>query len=308
MNHATSTPRFAYALLLLAIFSVSFAAILIKLTNAPAEVTAFYRMGITALVLAPFAVRGLRAKLRQLTRGDWGLLVISGTCLAVHFIFWIGSLFYTSVASSTLFLSLQPIFAMIGSFVFFREKTRVSAWFYACIAVLGTALIGWHDLHVGGRAAYGDMLSILGTIAVVGYMLAGQRLRQKLSFLHYSFLVYCICTLILLVYSVARGDHLSGYASSDVRAFVLLAVIPTIFGHTMFNFLLRFFKAPTIAMTIVGEPLIATALAFFFFGTTVHAVWFVGAALAVFGILQFMRNTFQSKSPEITPSGIDLEM
>ncbi|KYP81668.1 DMT family transporter [Ferroacidibacillus organovorans] len=306
MSH--TTPRFAYALLFLAIFSVSFAAILIKLTNAPAEVTAFYRMSITAVLLAPFAARGLRAQISLLTRRDWGLLAISGACLAIHFVFWIGSLFYTSVASSTLFLSLQPIFAMIGSFVFFREKTRGAAWLYASIAVLGTALIGWQDLHLGGRAAYGDLLSVLGTLSVVGYMLAGQRLRQKLSFLHYSFLVYCICSALLFIYSVGRGDQLTGYAGSDVRAFLLLAIIPTIFGHTMFNFLLRFFKAPTIAMTIVGEPLIATALAYLFFGTRVHTIWFLGATLAVFGIIQFMRNTLQSKTSVRAPSGVDLEM
>lgn len=284
----------AYSVMGVGVVAISFAAIFIRMTSAPASVTAAYRMWMTVLLLSPFAMRGVGSAWRALTRRDKVILVFSGTALAVHFIFWINSLFYTSVASSTLLLALEPIFALLGAYILFRERVRYSVWLFALIAVFGTALIGWRDIHLGGTAAYGDLLAVIGTGAAAAYMLAGQRVRQVLSAMHYSFLVYVVAGVVLTVYSVARGYSLYAYPASDWRAFILLTLIPTIMGHTLFNTLLKYIPASTISMSIVGEPIGATVLAYVIFGDAIPRVWYLGAAMVVIGIALFMRAAHRS--------------
>lgn len=297
-------PIRAYVMLGVGVIAVSFAAIFIKMTTAPPAITAFYRMVMTCFLLLPFAGRDAVRIIRSLTWRGRGAVASSGALLAVHFILWIGSLFYTSVASSTLVLSLQPIFALIGARLFLGERVVRKAWRYAFLAVLGTALIGWRDVLAGGTAAYGDLLSIGGVIAVTGYLLIGQTLRRKVKALPYSLAVYLVAAVVLAIYCVWHGYSFTDYAWSDWRAFILLTLVPTILGHTLFNGLLKYLPASTVSMSIVGEPLGATALAYVIFGDRVPFVWFVGAALAVTGIVVFMQVT-HAGSPE-NPSESEL--
>lgn len=304
-------PLLAYGMLLLGVLAVSCAAILIKLTNAPPAITAFYRMAMTSALLLPFAGRGALAAWRNLTGRERLALIASGAFLALHFILWIGSLFYTSVGSSTLLLSLEPIFVLLGARLFFTERVPVRAWAFALVAVLGTALISVHDLVAGGSAAFGDALSVGGTISVSGYLLIGQRLRRTVAALPYSLLVYMVAAVVLALYAAVQRDSFVAYGWGDWRAFLLLTLIPTVLGHTLFNGLLKYLPASTVSMSIVGEPLGATALAYILFGDRVPFVWFVGAALAVTGIVVFMRTTHAAAgggdiaAPDCTPeSGV----
>ncbi|MCY0874686.1 MAG: DMT family transporter [Firmicutes bacterium] len=299
--HHTARPRppiKAYLLLGVGVLAVSFAAIFIKMTVAPPAITAFYRMIMTSVILLPIAGRDSWRLMRRFSVRERGAVTASGALLALHFILWIGSLVYTSVASSTLVLSLQPIFALIGARIFLGERVVRKAWRYALLAVVGTALIGWRDVAAGGTAALGDLLSLGGVVAVTGYLLIGQSLRHKAKALPYSLLVYIVAACVLGLYCVARGYSFTDYGWSDWRAFILLTLIPTILGHTLFNALLKFLPASTVSMSIVGEPLGATALAYVIFGDQVPLAWFVGAALSVTGIVVFMRVTHSASAPD----------
>jgi drug/metabolite transporter (DMT)-like permease len=279
----------AYGQLGVGVAAISFAAIFIKFTSAPPAVTAMWRMWLTAAVLAPFAWRANGVPWRGMNPRSWLLLFVSGGVLAIHFVFWIRSLFYTSVASSTLLLSLQPVFALIGVRIFFGQRPPRLVWLEVGVAVLGTALIGWGDLRLGGAAPYGDLLSILGAAAAAAYFLAGQGLRRNMPSLSYSMLVYSVAAAFLTLYSLARGYSLTGYDWTNWRSFILLALVPTLFGHTLFNSALRHLPASTVSVSIVGEPLGATVLAYFIFGSRVAPSWFAGAALVAAGVWSYMR-------------------
>ncbi|MCI0182436.1 DMT family transporter [Sulfoacidibacillus ferrooxidans] len=287
-------PIGAYGWLGVGIVAISFSAIFIKMTTAPASITAMYRMLMTAVLLSPFAARGIVTAIRKLSNRERLILTVSGLALSLHFIFWIHSLFFTSVASSTLMLALQPIFVLMGETLFFKERVGAMTWLYALIAIAGTVVIGWHDIHAGKTALLGDFMSLVGTIAAAAYLLSGKNLRHTLSSVHYSFLVYVITGFLLMLYSLMRGHSLVDYPRSDWELFVLLTLVPTVFGHTLFNTLLKYLPASTIAMSIVGEPIGATLLAYVFFHATIPWIWFVGAIVVSSGILLFLRSAYHT--------------
>ena len=96
------------------VISVSLSAILVKLSTADAGVTAFYRMLFTVIIMFPLFAWKYTSELKKLSKRDWLFSTIAGVFLAFHFILWFESLNYTSVASSTVLVTLQPLFAGIG--------------------------------------------------------------------------------------------------------------------------------------------------------------------------------------------------
>ncbi|MDD3748693.1 MAG: EamA/RhaT family transporter, partial [Candidatus Bipolaricaulis anaerobius] len=93
----TPTPATRAGLVLtLGVVSLSWAAVLIRLTVSPAVTVAAWRMTLAAALLVPlWGVRRAR-----LSRRGLGLALVAGGFLALHFALWTESLRLTTVASS----------------------------------------------------------------------------------------------------------------------------------------------------------------------------------------------------------------
>src|SRR5690349_59771 len=118
-------PYFPYFVLVGGVLVASTAAIMIKfatLAGVPSLAVATGRLALAALIITPLTLSRHAADLRRLTRRDIGLTLLSGGFLAVHFAAWVSSLDYTSVASSTALVTLNPIFVALISFIVWQER------------------------------------------------------------------------------------------------------------------------------------------------------------------------------------------
>ncbi|TCP53754.1 EamA domain-containing membrane protein RarD [Tumebacillus sp. BK434] len=289
MEENKKLPVSPLVFLLIGVLAVSFSAIIIKWSTAPAAILGLYRLVFTFLLLGPFLLtKGARAELRGISLRTWVLVALSGVFLAFHFIFWIGSLKYTTVASSTILITLQPIFVMVLAYFTLKERTTWQAWAGAGIAIAGSLFIGWGDLQISGTALWGDLLSLLGTLVVSGYLVIGQYLRGVMTSMVYSLLVYVFAMIVMFFYCIGEGYSLVDYSGREWMLFVLLAFIPTVFGHTLFNWLLKYVNAATISMAILGEPIFATILAYLLLSEAVTWAQWVGGAIIMSGIWLFL--------------------
>ena len=280
-------PGFSLAI---GVVGASFSSILIKLLDGvPPIIIAFYRLGLTALILAPLALWRYGRELRALGRRDWLLSALGGLFLAGHFAAWITSLEYTSVASSVVLVTLQPLFVLAGGYLLYREGTTRIGLIGVGAALVGAIVIGLGDSGGGSRVLLGDGLAFLGAVLVAGYILVGRSVRQRVGVIPYAFLVYAICAGILLVVALALGLPVGGYNSPQWLLFWLLAIVPTIFGHTLFNFALGHLPAAVVSVAILGEPLGASILAALLLHQSPTTTQFVGGGLILGGLYLFLR-------------------
>lgn len=254
--------------LVVAIVSISFAAIFIKLARAPATVIAAYRMLFSTLVLLPF-VCASKSSLRELgamSAKEIPLLLLSGMFLSLHFILWIASLSLTGVPSSVVLVTTTPLFVAVYSVLVFKERVPAVFWIGLAMAAVGALIIGGKDLTAGGARWKGDLLAIAGAVAAAGYFIVGSRMRRRFSLLAYVFPVYLFASVIIIVAALMIRTPLAGYDGMSYLYCFLLAVVCQIMGHTLFNWALRHVKATTVTFGVLGEPVGASFLAFLILG------------------------------------------
>jgi drug/metabolite transporter (DMT)-like permease len=279
------------AAMTLAVTALSFASIFItKLETAevPPLVIAFYRMAITTALLLPPALAFKRKEIASLARRDFGLLALGGLCLAIHFGAWITSLKYIPIATSVVLVNSHPLFVVIASYLFLGERPARRSLLGTAVGLAGMAVISGHAFNGAFSglqlALKGDGLALIGALAVVGYFIVGRKARARISLLGYVTPLYAVCSVILLIFVVVSRDALGGYSASTWAYLTALAVVPTIIGHTLFNWSIKHVRPTAISLTFLAEPVVASLLALMFFGQRPPLTTFIGGALVLAGV------------------------
>lgn len=269
---------------------VSFASILIRLAQAEGASSltiAAVRLGLAAILLAPFAWLKAGREIIRLGRRELGLCLLSGTLLALHFWAWITSLEHTSVASSAALVTTNPLWVGLASAVLLRERPGVAAMAGIALTVAGSLLIFAADAggSEGARnAPLGNALALAGAISASGYLLVGRALRARISLTAYVWLAYTAAAILLVAALAGSGVSMTPVSAPAWGFMVLLAVGPQLIGHTTFNWALRRLTATFVAIAILGEPIGSAILAYWFFDERFTALQFIGFVLLLAGI------------------------
>lgn len=275
------SPRTA---ILFAVISISFASIFIKWSEAPALAIAAYRLAFATLILLVPTLLFSRKELFKLSIREVAILAVIGVALAFHFGFWISSLKYTSVANSVILVSTHPILIALISHYYLRERITLVAGAGVGIALLGMVVIGLSDLTVSPESLLGDILALIGMFALAAYLLSGRRIRQKTSVLPYVTVVYGVATICLFAGCFLFNVKLYPYPQNEWILFLALAIVPMILGHTVYNWTLKYVTTLVVSMSILGEPILSSILAFFLL-EEVPTIWVLaGGVLVLIGI------------------------
>lgn len=291
--------------LVVAVLAISTSAILIRWSEAPSLVKALYRVVFTTLLLAPLAFTRHGSELRSISGRDLLVACASGLALAVHFATWFESLRWTSVAASVTLVQSQPVFVAVGAAALLDERIGRTKMVGIAVALVGMVVMSGGELLSGGvvagqRPLYGDGLAVVGAVMVAAYYLAGRSLRQRVSLVPYVVVVYSVCAVALLGFTLAEpllsggssglASLLFGYPAREWVLFLGMAVGPGIFGHTVINWSLAHIESSVVSVSLLGEPLGSTLLALYFFAEVPGVATVVGAVIVLAGIYLTIRS------------------
>ena len=283
-----------YLTLFLGVFALSTSAIFVKLAGAPSSITAFYRLFFALLFLLPLLLldKASWQDLRSLSKRQWQTGLLSGLFLAIHYILWFESLNYPSVASSTVIVTLQPLFSFVGSYFLFKERFSTGAIISSIVALIGSFIIAWGDFQISMQALYGDLLAFIAAGFITAYFFIRQHMRQKLAVVPYSILGYAASAFFLAVYALSQQLSFIDYSQSTWTAFLGIAFISTILGQMLLNWLLKWLSTSVISMSILGETIGTCILAYFILGEIISLRQGIGiiVTLAGLGLFMFYKN------------------
>jgi drug/metabolite transporter (DMT)-like permease len=251
--------------LTIGIMGVSTGAIFARLADAPALVTAAYRLGFAALILVPLAVWKAGDELRELSTHEYKLAVLFGFFLALHFASWISSLDYTAIANSVVLVNTIPLWVGLLTPLIAKDRLTKATVISISVSVIGGAIVGFGDFATGGQALLGDMLAVIGAICAAVYLLLGRNLRPKLSLLSYVAICYGSGALFLWMAVIALQLPVVGYDAQTFAAFGAMALVSQIIGHSSYNWALKWFSTSFVAVALLGEPIASTVMAYLIF-------------------------------------------
>jgi drug/metabolite transporter (DMT)-like permease len=281
--------RSVYLVLGIGVFAVGWAAIFIRLADAPALSTAAFRLAFASAPVAGYAALRHRADLRRLRAAEWWLLAGSGAALAVHFAAWIASLHLTTVASSVALVTTQPLWAALIAAAVLGERVTRGTLLAIVVATAGGALIGVRDFAAGGEALWGDALALVGAVCAAIYFTIGRRLRAGLDLAAYIGVVYPAAALLLLATAALGRQPLAGFPAETWLMFLLLALVPQLVGHSSLNWAVRYLPAHVVTVALLGEPVISTLLAIPFLGEEPGLLRAIGGAVTLVGVYLAIR-------------------
>ena len=284
------------------ILAVSTASIFVRYAQAyaPSLVIAAWRLSLATLVLAPAALTRFRPELKRMTGYELALGLLSGIFLAAHFATWISSLEYTTVASSVVLVSTSPLFVALLAPIFLKEgisRQVIVGFVFALAGIIVVAIsdtCSWQNTHLAcpsfneflqGKAFIGDLLALAGALAGACYLIIGRKLRGGISVVSYIFIVYGMAAVVLVLVMLSAGQSAWGYPPIAYVWFMLLALVPQLLGHSTFNWALGYLSAAFVSLTLLGEPIGSTILAYFLLDETPTALKVIGAILILAGLL-----------------------
>jgi drug/metabolite transporter (DMT)-like permease len=196
---------------------------------------------------------------------------------------------YTSVASGTAIVALQPIFAAI--FVKLSGQHIPSkVWLGMGVAFLGVVLISGVDLQISFRAFLGDIAALVSAALAAGYMMAGSRAQRTLETTTYTTVCYFVCAITALPIALLSGNQIFNYSAREWWILLGLIAGAQILGHTMFNSALKRVSPAIVSLIVFFEVPVSALLAVWWMGQKPPVGIIPGVAMILMGcVLVVMR-------------------
>jgi len=281
--------KYPFLMIIVGVLGVSLSAIFVRLSNAPAVVTATCRLVCAVLLMSPvvWGKEKHRKALFQLSGKQYLLCIVSGIFLAIHFALWFESLNQTSVASSTAIVCTEVIWVALGYCLFMKGSISKKAMLCIGISLFGSVLIAFSDSAAEGGHLYGDLLSLLSAIAVAVYTLLGKTARKSMTTTSYTYIVYVSCAAVLVVLTALQQHPISTFDQRAITAGFLLALFSTILGHSIFSWCLKYFSPSFISASKLCEPIVAAIAAAILFREIPAALQLIGGGIVIVGVFLY---------------------
>ncbi len=267
----------------------SLSSIIIRFSEAPALVMAAYRMLFTSIMVSVPVYIKSREEFKYVSKRHLLLSIISGLFLAFHYAFWMQSIQMTTIANSTVLVSSSPIYVALFNYFVLKEKFSKSMVLGISMSLLGTIIIAMGS--AGGSydsMVVGNFFAFLGAIFVAGYLLIGGIVRKDISAGVYVFIVYSVSALALFILCFITRTPIYPYPPKEYMLFFLLGFCSSILGHTVYNYLVKYYSSTLISVSTLGEPIYASILAMFIFKEipSIHTI--IGGIIIITGIYYYL--------------------
>jgi len=276
--------RLPYFALLVGMFAISTSAILIRHSNSEPLIIGTYRQAFATLIFLPFLLKNKGEELFSHSYRTFFEMSLTGILLGAHFTFFITSVKETSVAASVLLATCHVVYVAILGWIFFGEKLSKKAISGTIIALLGILVLFGGDLLDNPGNFKGNIFAFISGILAGLYYFNGRKLRKIISLPTYALVVYFFSFLTMYVMVLFQNLDYTNVPMSEIQLFLLMALVPTLLGHTMQNWALGYLPAYIVSISLLAEPIGSGILAWLFFQEIPSLGVIFGGLIVIFGL------------------------
>ncbi len=276
-----------FLILTLALISVSSTALVIRYVAAvPAITLAFWRMLIASGMLWSYE---LIQKQNSLSSINKKRIIFAGVFLGLHFVCFFLGVRHTSIANATLLATLGPLFTSLISFLQ-GKKTPPIVYLGLFIALVGVFINQYGDLNLSSSNIFGNSLALLSSFFIAVTFVIAAKIRKKTENIVYGRSLFLVAAITIGIVAFLSGNSLIAFKKHHIIWFLFLGFVPSILGHNMLNYALKYFSPTAIASIPLGEPIIASFFGFLLFKEFIPYSIIVSAPIILIGVFLVLKN------------------
>lgn len=271
-----------YIILAFGLLGVSFGAPLARFLPELAALTiAFWRMAGASTLLWS---HGVIHKQEPLAKRKFPAIIVGGIFLALHFAFFYSAVKLTSIASATLFATLAPIFTLVYERFALKHKFPMGALVGLWMAIAGAVIVQGTEFAWGSEATQGNLYALASSAFMSVVLIIAQRVRSQITNILYTRWLYLFAALTLALITFSLGIDLN-FHSTDAKWLLGLVILPTLIGHNSMSYAVKYLRPTIVGSMPFGEPILASLLAWIFFGELVGWNVVIGGAITLSGLV-----------------------
>jgi drug/metabolite transporter (DMT)-like permease len=283
MSSTRKSPEaWPYLALTAGVLCIAWSAIFVRWTDIPGPASAFYRMLIPALVLAPTWFIGPPSA--RVNRKTLLVIAVGGLFFALDLAFFNTSILHTSAANATLLGNNTPVFVGLFTWLIFRQRPSAAFWLGLLLAIAGSVVIVWGDLARHFKLGWGDAMALAASACFAVYMMATERVRMTTSTLAFLRLAMISSALFLLLINLALGISLRVPPGRSWAALFGLGLISQLGGYLALTYALGHLPATAASISLLSQGPLTALLAALLLGEPLAGSQILGGALVLAGV------------------------
>ncbi|QDV76842.1 DMT family transporter [Botrimarina mediterranea] len=253
----------------------------IKLSHVEPVLLTGLRLAIAALFLSPWAFRDWRRHRAQLNWTHLRDSAIPGLVLTAHFISWINGARMTLATNGSLVVNLTPIATPFLLAALSGERVTRREIAATLLASVGLAIMFVADYRLAPETFYGDLVCFGSMLLFALYLVLGRKFRHHPTTMLYVTPLYAFAALAALIIAPLVGERWPSDWQAEAPWVLLLALLPTIIGHSLLNQAMRVLRGQVVAIVNMSQFLFAGLLAWAVLGEQPAAPFYAAALFVV---------------------------
>lgn len=278
-NH--QTPLKAYLCLLLGVFCIAWSAIFVKMADAPALTSGFYRYFFCFLGLIPI---WLYKKIQVPNLKTLGLIGLGGLFFVLDMGLWNLSILKTTASVSTLLANNASVFVGLGSLIFFKQWLSKIYWIGLLVATLGVFLVAGRDFVQNPNVGIGHLMAIGAAVFYAGYMLLTQQVRGSVDTVNFMGWSLLACLFFSLIICWQQDAQMLNFNDKTWFAFVASGLVCHLVGWLSINYALVFLPAAIVSPTLLIQPVLTSIISFIILNEVLRKEQIIGGLVVILGV------------------------
>lgn len=234
----------------IAVLLVSTSGILGRYISMPPPVTIWLRCLLAVAILGAYIwYKKIDLKIKH--KKDWGTIILSGLFFGAHWITYFYALKLSNVAIGMLSLFTYPVITALLEPLFFKTKLDIKHVLLGIIVLIGVYFLS-PEFNLENNHTKGVFF---GLISAVFYAIRNILIKKKTADYHGSMLMFYQMVIITLVLWPVLFIFEVNPTTSDWQALLVLALVTTSIGHTLFVMSFKNFSISTASIMSSIQPI-----------------------------------------------------
>lgn len=257
------------------------------LTDIPPFSFAFLRFFLAALILLPFTMHSLKIRRKDFFK----IFMLAFVSIPLHIGYLYVGLTLSSSLNVAIISSAGPVFLLLGSFFYLREKLNPKLVTGLLISLMGVLLIIMRPIfenngHLDGSIV-GNILFVISVITSTLYLIMLKKYSLKYNPFALNFWVFFIGSLLIFPFVIweLQGIQIANFLTFKVSLSLFYgAIFSSALAWVLYTYAIKYIRASEIGIFSYIDPIATVLVALPLLGEQITSIYIIGSAFVFLGI------------------------